>query len=500
MQSENLYKQYTETLRKVADIDYASAVLQWDMETYIPEKGAELRGQQISTLSGLAHDFFVTPAFGKILDELLKSNQTDKIKNKNVKLTHEDYIKEKKYSTDFVVELSNETSKAFPNWVKAREENNPSVFLPNLEKLVDLKRREADFLGYEDHPYDALMDDYEPGVKSKDIDVLFTEVRNHLKDFVKTISSKSAPKSDFLFLHYDKQKQWNFGIGLLKQMSFDFSAGRQDISVHPFTTSFSPQDVRVTTKVEENDFRSMTWSCIHEGGHALYEQGLLTEQYGLPCGSACSLGIHESQSRLWENVVGRSLNFWKVNYPKLQSVFPENLSKVPLEDFYKSINVVKPSLIRIEADELTYHFHIMIRYEIEKRLIENSLKVKDVPEAWNEAYKTYLGIDVPTYRHGMLQDVHWSHGSFGYFPTYSLGSFYAVQFFHQAKKDVPDLEKNIIAGNTKPLLDWLREKIHYHGRFYNSQELCEHITGEKLNYKYFKEYAEKKYSQIYNIN
>ncbi len=441
MSSEDLYKKYTEELRKVADIDYASAVLQWDMETYIPEKGTEFRGQQLSTLSGLAHDFFVTPDLGNLLEELLKTNQPDKVRNKNIKLTHEDYVKEKKYSTGFVIELSNETSKAFPNWVKAREENNPSVFLPNLEKLVDLKRREADFLGYEDHPYDALMDDYEPGVKSKDIDVLFTEVRSHLKDFVKKIASKPSPKNDFLFLHYDKQKQWNFGIEVLKQMSFDFSAGRQDISVHPFTTSFSPQDVRVTTKVEENDFRAMTWSCIHEGGHALYEQGLLPEQYGLPCGSACSLGIHESQSRLWENIVGRSLNFWKVNYPKLQSVFPENLSKVSLGDFYKSINVVKPSLIRIEADELTYHFHIMIRYEIEKRLIENSLKVSDVPEAWNEAYKTYLGIDVPTYREGLLQDVHWSHGSFGYFPTYSLGSFYAVQFYDRAEKDVPGLKK-----------------------------------------------------------
>jgi len=499
MSSNDLYKQYTDIIHKVVDIDYASAVLQWDQETYIPEKGAEFRAQQLSTLSGLAHDIYVAPELGTIMNELIKAKLSDRIQSRNVELSHKDYFREKKYSTDFVIEISNETSKAFHNWVKAREENNPSLFLPNLEKLVELKRREADFLGYEDHPYNALMDDYEPGAKVKEIDVLFTEVRNHLKEFIKRIAAKPAPKSDFLFFKYDKQKQWDFGIDILKQMGFDFTAGRQDISVHPFTTSFNPKDVRITTKVEENDFRSMTWSCIHEGGHALYEQGLSSEQYGLPCGEACSLGIHESQSRLWENVVGRSLNFWKANYSKLQNLFPENLSAVSLEDFYKSINAVKPSLIRIEADELTYHFHIMIRYELEKRMIEGSLKVTDVPDAWNEAYKNYLGVDVPTYRQGMLQDVHWSHGSFGYFPTYSLGSFFAVQFYNTAKKEVSDLEKNISEGNMKPLLDWLREKIHKHGRYYNPQELCEVVTGEKLNYRYFKQYAEEKYSNIYNI-
>jgi carboxypeptidase Taq len=317
--------------------------------------------------------------------------------------------------------------------------------------------------------------------------------------FVKQIAAKPQNDDAFMYLKYDDQKQWDLGLEYLKQMGYDFEAGRQDRSSHPFTTNFSCQDVRVTTRVNENDLNEMLWSTIHEGGHALYEQGLPASEYGLPLGEYISLGIHESQSRMWENNVARSLGYWKGNFGRMQQTFPEQLKGKTAEDFYKAMNIVQPSLIRTSADELTYHFHVLIRFEIEKALIENKIQVKDLPSYWNAKYKEYLGIDVPSDSKGVLQDIHWSHGSFGYFPTYSLGSFYAAQFFAQAKKENPELEKQIESGNMKPLLEWLREKVHKHGKYYTAEELCIAITGEKLNFQYFMDYAKKKYSQLYNL-
>lgn len=284
---------------------------------------------------------------------------------------------------------------------------------------------------------------------------------------------------------------------LIRQLGFDIEAGRQDLSEHPFTTSFSPLDVRITTRIDEKDFSHMTWSCIHETGHALYEQGLPTEYYGLPLGEFASLGIHESQSRLWENNIGRSLTWWRSVYPRLQAVFPTQLRAVPIERFYKGINKVEPSLIRTEADEVSYHFHVMIRYQLEKQLLEGSLPVADIPAWWNELYSTWLGVTVPDDKRGCLQDVHWSHGSFGYFPTYSLGSFYAAQFFSAAEDQLPGLPDAIAAGDTAPLLHWLRDHIHRWGRRYTSQQLCQKATGAPLDIVYFIEYLNEKYVTIY---
>ena len=282
-------------------------------------------------------------------------------------------------------------------------------------------------------------------------------------------------------------------------MGFDFEAGRQDYSEHPFTTSFSSNDVRLTTRVDEGNYASMLWSCIHEGGHGLYEQGLPDDQYGLPLGSPTSLGIHESQSRFWENCIGRGLDFWKFFYPKLQQRFQGQLGDVSVEDFFNAANRVEPSLIRTEADEVTYHFHVMIRYEIEKALIEGSLDPVDLPARWNEMYYKYLGIKPADDKTGVLQDVHWSHGSFGYFPTYTLGSFYAAQFFAQANKDIVGLDKQVQKGELSALLAWLREKVHIHGRRYNSEDLCERITGQKLNTAFFMKYIQEKYVTVYGL-
>ncbi|MFI5219365.1 MAG: carboxypeptidase M32 [Bacteroidia bacterium] len=493
------YEKYKQLMQKIADVNYSSAVLQWDQEVYMPDQGARYRAQQISTLSGIVHELSTSDELGNLLKELINDATLSSKEKVNIRESLRYYTDQKKYTTEFVIKLNQTISESFQAWQKAKKENSFKIFQPLLEKLVELKKQECEILGYEEHPYDALLNQYEPGSTTKKLQTLFEGVKNELVPFFKRIMEQPKPDDSFLKKHYDKDKQWKFGLDVLKQMNFDFNAGRQDISTHPFTTNFNSKDVRVTTRINENDFREMTWSCIHEGGHALYEQGLSIDDYGLPSGEYLSLAIHESQSRLWENSVGRSLHFWKHNYPLVQNIFPENLKNISLEQFYKAINVVEPSLIRTNADELTYHFHVMIRFGMEVKLLEGSIKVSDLPEIWNKAYKDYLGLDVPDEARGVLQDIHWSHGSFGYFPTYSQGSIYAAQFFSHALKEVPQLDNEIAKGNLKPLLEWLREKIHCHGKTYKAHELCKMITGEELNFQYFMNYSKNKYSKMYNL-
>jgi carboxypeptidase Taq len=362
---------------------------------------------------------------------------------------------------------------------------------------VDLKRQEAERYGYEAHPYDALMDEYEKGATVKMVDKIFEDVKVPLRQLLQEVQDVQSGDDSFLRQFYPKQQQWKWGIYLAKQLGFDFESGRQDISEHPFTTNFSSQDVRITTRVDEHDFANMTWSTIHEVGHALYEQGLPAEQYGLPLGEYASLSMHESQSRLWENCVGRATAFWNYYYPKLVEFFPVQFKSISENQFLKAINKVQPSLIRTEADELTYHSHVMVRYELEKRLIEGSLQVKEIPLYWNDQYKTLLGVDVPDDKRGCLQDVHWSHGSFGYFATYSLGSFYAAQLWQQAKKDIAGLEIEIAKeGRTDSLLGWLRTNVHKHGRFYESEALCNLVTGKNLDSTVFVSYLREKLNNL----
>ncbi|MCB0631836.1 MAG: carboxypeptidase M32 [Saprospiraceae bacterium] len=487
-------------MRKLADVEYAIGVLSWDKEVNLPLKGARFRSQQVATLAGIAHDLFTDPDLGKLIEELVADGaELDEAQKRNITLSLRDLKRSRKLDRDFIIRRSQLVSAAYHAWLAARKTNDFSVFADPLAELVAVKREEAEKIGYEHHPYDALLDEFEPGMTSRQLDTLFVEVRERLVDFVRRIREQPEPNDDFLYQTFPKDSQWNYGLALLRKIGYDFDAGRQDISEHPFTINFSPEDVRLTTRVDEHNFATMTWSCLHEAGHGLYEQGLPSEQYGLPLGKYLSLGIHESQSRMWENNVGRSLNFWQAQYPELQSVFPEQLGDVPVTDFFRAINKITPSLIRVESDELHYHFHVLIRYELEKALLEGSLEVADLRDAWNEKYLAYLDLEVPDDRRGVLQDIHWAHGSLGYFPTYSLGSFYAAQFYHQATIDIPDLEQSISQGNTKPLLDWLRENIHCHGQFYSANELCEKVTGARLNFSYFMDYATKKYARIYDF-
>lgn len=499
MTSTKLYEDYKIQMQKIADIRYALAVLQWDQETYMPPAGAAGRARQIASLSEIAHELFTAASFRDILQELSGRDDLDPLQKKNIELSWYDYTQQEKLPATFVRTMSEAVSKSYQSWLNARKENSFDVFAADLSLLTELKKKEAGLLGYEHHPYNALLNQYERGCTTDLLDRTFNAIKAPLKELLNAITAKPQVDDSILQQHFPKQQQWEFGMEVLKLLGFDFDAGRQDMSEHPFTTNFSSRDVRVTTRISENDFGNMTWSCIHECGHALYEQGLPDSEYGLPLGEYTSLSIHESQSRLWENNVGRSIEGWEHLLPVAQRYFPSQLSEVLLLQFYKAINKVQPSLIRTEADELTYHFHVMIRYELEKKLIAGELSVKDIPAYWNEQYKALLNVDVPDDKHGCLQDVHWSHGSFGYFPTYSLGSFYAAQFFAAAKKQVPDLTTEIRKGNYKPLLTWLRTYVHAHGRRFRSEELCERITGEPLNMQYFLQYALEKYKTIYEF-
>ncbi|HWI91952.1 MAG TPA: carboxypeptidase M32 [Flavisolibacter sp.] len=494
-----LYAKYHNKMRLIADVKNANALLQWDQETYLPAKGAGFRGQQISTLSEISHRLFSEEELGNILQELLIKDDLSPEQKRNVERTNEDYLKNKKYTSEFVRKLSEQINKTFHAWIGSRKQNSFAVYEKDLEALIQLKREEAEMLGYERHPYNALLDEFEKGATVELLDKTFNNLLPTLKDLLDKILRQLQVDNSFLKQHFPKQQQWIWGMQLIKHLNFDFDAGRQDISEHPFSTSFNRNDVRITTRIDENDFGNMTWSCIHETGHGLYEQGLPEEQYGLPLGEACSYSIHESQSRLWENNVGRSKKFWQYYFPALRKQFPGQFEKVLLEDFYKGINQVQPSFIRTEADELTYHFHVYIRYELEKLLLDKTLSAHDIPSYWNELYKKYLNVNVPDDKKGCLQDVHWSHGSFGYFPTYSLGSFYAAQFFETAKSQIKNLEKEIEKGDTSSLLHWLRQNIHSKGRFFTSEELCREVTGTGLDVNHFINYILHKYVSIYNL-
>jgi carboxypeptidase Taq len=482
-------------MQRIADLRYSAALLQWDQETYLPAKGAELRGRQLSTLAELAHSMFTEKSLEEILEKL-KSEDLSPMEKANVSLTRSDYDRQKKLPTEFVGKLSQAVNRSFHKWVEARKADSFSIFSPYLKEVVELKRTEAEYIGYEHHPYDALLQEFDKSSTVAELDRVFNGLKAPLKDILNSVMQQPQVNDDFLKQHFDRSKQWEFGMTVLKDFGFDFEAGRQDISEHPFTTSFNSRDVRLTTRIDEHDFSNMTWSCIHELGHGLYEQGLPVEQYGLPLGEAASLTIHESQSRLWENHIGRSLSFCRKYLPLLKQLFPQQLNAIDALQLYKAINKVQPSFIRTEADELTYHFHVMIRYELEKALISNELQTEDIPAYWNEQYRNLLGVEVSSDKVGCLQDVHWSHGSFGYFPTYSMGSFYATQFYRSALGQLRSTDSQL---NTRPILEWLKEQIHSKGRQFLSDELCVRVTGEKLNIQYFLDYLLDKYRNIYNF-
>jgi carboxypeptidase Taq len=500
----------TTRLLEIQRINSAASLLSWDQETYMPAGGGEARAEQISTLQGIAHQKLVSPEIEGLLAAWIDP-ETGEIRDSPGEAWDEpsrsllrevwrDYSRAKKLPSDFVIKLSRECSLAQQVWAEAKENQSFSQFLPNLRTVLSLKREEAEYLGYRDSPYNALLDEYEPGSTIKELRPLFAQIKGRLVPLLKKIQESSVQIDDTLLFHtFDQARQLEFGRMVLIAMGYDFERGRLDLSAHPFTTSFHPTDVRVTTRVHEHDLQSCLFSCIHEGGHGLYDQGLDPRYFGTPLGDSVSLGIHESQSRMWENCVGRSRPFWRFFYPMLQQTFHHQLRALDGEQFYAAINRVKPSLIRVEADELTYNLHIMLRFEIEQDLIEGKTRPEDLPRIWNQKMEEYLGIVPSNDAEGVLQDVHWSFGAFGYFPTYTLGNLYSVQFYEQAKLEIPHLEDEIAAGQLMVLQRWLGQKIHRWGRMFTPDHLSRRVTGKSLDPEPFLSYVEKKYGELYKL-
>ena len=483
-------------VQKIADINGAAAVLSWDKEVNLPPGGAGVRSRQMATLSSLSHERTINPQLIENIDRLLQENSLAEGERINLIRLQEDIKKQTKFSAAFVEKMSLAVSKGYHAWLEARQKSDFSIYKIALDEVIELKKESIEIIGYKAHPYDALIDDYEPGMTVQTLDRVFDQVKNELVPTLQHFASKSQPDDAFLKKYFKESDQWEFGIQVLTRMGYDFNCGRQDKSPHPFSISFGSTDVRVTTRVDDHNYAYMLWSTIHEGGHALYEQGLKASEYGMPLGQAASLAIHESQSRLWENHVGRGLPFWEYYYPELCRKFPRQLKDISVEQFYKAINKIESNLIRTEADELHYHMHVLIRYEIEKLIVTNQIKTDDLPSLWNELYSKYLNIQVPNDAQGVLQDVHWAFGSIGYFPTYSLGSFYAAQFYAHAEKSIDDLDGKIRSGQFKPLLTHLRKNIHQHGRRLYSEELCKEVTGETLDLKYFMDYVKNKFGSM----
>lgn len=492
-----------EKLQEIYHLGSALQVLDWDAQVFMPPKGAANRAKTIANLSGILHEKFVSKEFSDLIKkgkEYLDAGKLGDADSAIVRELWREYERQKKLPLAFVKEMSQVCSEGHNVWIKAREKSDFGIFLPVLKKIVALKRKEAELVGYKKSPYDALLDTYEPYATSEDISMIFEELKNFLVPFLKKIvETKGKVSPDILKGNFPIEKQKKLNEEIAKKIGFDFEAGRLDTSVHPFSIGFHPNDVRITTRFKKEDLFYSFFSTIHETGHALYEQGLSVKHFGTPIGESISHGVHESQSRMWENTVARSNNFWKYFFPQLQKQFPEPFFKVKLEDFYRAINFVEPSLIRTEADEVTYSLHIILRFEIEKELIEGSIEVEDLPKIWNAKMKEYLGINVPRDAEGVLQDVHWSGGGIGYFPTYALGNLYAAQFYNTAKKDILNLEKEIATGEFGHLREWLRKKIHIHGKMYSADELVREVTGEPLTSQYFIDYLKKKYGEIYKI-
>lgn len=490
-------------LAEISDLHNAASVLGWDQQTYMPPGGAAARARQLATLSHLAHEKFIDDAIGYLLEELHAYAQGlpyDSDDASLIRVTKRDYDKARKVPPSLVSEIAHATAQAFEAWRKAKEESRFSDFAPYLQRNLDLKKRYAGCLGYTDRIYDPLLDDYEPGMKTARVEAIFADVRKEIVPLVHAISSRlNVVDNSFLHQTFDGQRQWDIGINVARLIGYDFECGRQDRSPHPFTTSFSLHDVRITTRFMDNYFPAGFFATIHETGHAVYNQGIRHELEDTPLADGASLGAHESQSRMWENLVGRSRSFWKFFMPHLLAVFPEEFRNVNAEQMYRGVNRVQPSLIRVEADEVTYNLHIMLRFELENALLEGRIAVNDLPEAWNTRMQEYLGITPPDDALGVLQDVHWSHGSFGYFPTYSLGNFFASQLFDQIKKDVPDIEEHFEKGELHILLDWLRLHLHTHGRKFTLNELAQKITGESLQTRSFIKYLKDKYGDIYQV-
>ncbi|MFX1315237.1 MAG: carboxypeptidase M32 [Promethearchaeota archaeon] len=476
-------------------------VLQWDQEVNMQNyKSVEGRSKQISLLEKLIHRRITSEKVGKLIKKAKKLTNLNEIESAMLREITREFNLETKLPEKLVIEIAETRTLAAKIWQEARAKSDFSIFKDILEKTVELQKEHATRL--ETHPdmYSTLIDLFEPDATYEWITKIFNSIKPKLINFVKKLDSSShKPDDSILRKYYDPDKQFQLSFELIKKMNYDLGYGRLDRVTHPITFQLAPMDVRITTRTKEDHLNECLFGTIHECGHALYDIGVKKEFHDTILGSLNSLVIHESQSRMWENIVGRSKEFWTFWYPTFQKYFPENLKDYPMEEFYRAVNCVQPSFIRVNADEVTYGLHVILRFEIEKDLIEGNIQIKELPELWNSKFEELLGIIPPNDAQGVLQDVHWSHGLIGYFPTYFLGSLYASQIYSNALKKMPSLPDDFIKGEFSNLLNYLRENIHQHGRLYRANDLIKRITGEELNSDYFIEYIEKKYCHIYGL-
>ncbi len=489
-------------LGEVSDINRAASILSWDQQVNMPPQGGEARGQQLATLSKISQEKFTSDEVGRLLEDLKREFADADLSSDDaamIRVAARNYDKAKRVPPQFVAEQAIVATKAFEAWVQAKGKSDFSVFRPLLEKNVELVNQYVSFFPPGDHPYDTLLDDYEPGMKTAEVKAIFDGLRPKQVKLIKAIKDSKQVKDDFLHKRYNEKKLWDFGVDVATKYGYDWSRGRQDKAPHPFETTFSVNDVRITTRYEAENPMAMLFSTFHESGHAMYEQGINPKYERTALSGGTSLAIHESQSRMWENLVGRSLPFWEHFFPALKKTFPSQLDGISLRSFYKAINKVAPSFIRVNADEATYNLHIMLRLELEIGMVEGTLAIKDLPEIWNAKMQEYLGITPPNDAKGVLQDIHWSYGSVGYFSTYALGNLVSAQLWEKINQDIRNLDDQICAGNFSELLGWLRAKVHVHGHKYDPQDLVQKVTGSKIAPEPYVRYLTKKYSEIYGL-
>jgi carboxypeptidase Taq len=491
-------------LQEVSDLNGANAVLGWDQLTYMPTGGADTRGRQMATLQRLAHEKLIDPAIGHLLDELAPTVAEPTATGDEaafLRVTRRKYERAANVPPDFTAGVAQHVAATYAAWVQARPANEFASVRPHLEKMLELSRRYAEFFPGAAHIADPLIATYDYGMTVATIRPLFAALRQQLTSLVQQITAQPPADDSCLHQAYPAQQQIAFGEAVLQAFGYDFQRGRQDLSPHPFTESFSSRDVRITTRIYENELSQALFSTFHEAGHALYEQGVDPRLEATPLAGGTSAGVHESQSRLWENIVGRSFAFWHHYYPKLQSTFPTQLGQVSLDTFYRAINKVAPSLIRTDADEVTYNLHVIIRFELELALLEGKLAVADLPDAWQEAYQQSLGVSAPADRDGVLQDVHWYSSLIGgTFQGYTLGNILSAQFYGAAVRAHPEIPAEIGGGKFDTLHTWLRDNIYQYGGKYTTAELVERITGGPLTLEPYLGYLRSKYGELYRLS
>ena len=495
----NAMKELRENFTEIMRLSYIGSLLAWDQQVSMPKGSVKGRAEQMALMQNLIHSRVKSDKTGKLIKNAEKLDNLSETDLAMIREARREYDHATKIPDELVAEIAKTSSLGHIEWEKAREKSDFSIFKPYLEKIIKLRREFAEKLDTGPTLYSTLLDLFEPGATYDWILKIFNGMKPKLVKIVDKLNSVSdKPNQSILKKNYDPEKQWQLSLDIIKKLNFDFNTGRQDKATHPFTTSLSSIDTRITTRIREDYLPDCLFSTIHECGHALYQMGFKEEIHDTILAEGCSMGIHESQSRMWENFVGRSKEFWTYWYPIFQNAFPENLKGYSMEDFHRSINVVEPSFIRVDADEVTYGLHVILRFELEKMIIEDNLQVDELPGLWNEKMEELLGIIPPNDREGVLQDVHWTSG-FGYFPSYSLGNLYAAQIYKDILKTNPSLPQDYEKGEFSNLLNYLKENVHQYGKIYKAPDLIKKITGEDLNPDYFIKYVEDKYYPIYGI-